>query len=77
MNRLSYLSYLSHLRRVCSSPDITGKLIPPRKLHATQWGHICPSETPEGQQIGIVKNFAISNEITLKYSSEPIRYLIK
>ena len=77
LNRLSYLSYLSHMRRICSSQDITGKLIPPRKLHPTQWGHICPSETPEGQQIGIVKNFAISNEITIKYNSAPIRYIIK
>ena len=77
LNRLSYLSYLSHMRRVCSGQDITGKLIPPRKLHATQWGFICPSETPEGQQIGTVKNFAITNEITIKYNSAPIRYVIK
>ena len=77
LNRLSYLSYLSHLRRVSSGQDITGKLIPPRKLHSTQWGYICPSETPEGQQIGVVKNFAISNEITIKYNSAPTRYIIK
>ena len=55
LNRLTYLSTLSHLRRVSTSPDPTGKLIPPRKLHNTSWGMICPSETSEGQSVGLVK----------------------
>ena len=77
LNRLTYLSCLSHLRRVSASADITGKLIPPRKLHNTSWGYICPSETPEGQSIGLVKNLSITSEITLQYSSEPIRHLLE
>ena len=77
LNRLTYLSCISHLRRVSTTADITGKLIPPRKLHATQWGYICPSETPEGQSIGLVKNLSITCEITNQYSSEPIRYILK
>ena len=77
LNRLTYMSCLSHLRRISASADITGKLIPPRKLHNTCWGYICPSETPEGQSIGLVKNLAIMCEITSQYSSEPIRNLLK
>jgi DNA-directed RNA polymerase II subunit RPB2 len=46
MNRLTYLSGISHLRRVSTPMEKTGKLIAPRKLHATQWGFICPAETP-------------------------------
>ena len=41
LSRLTYISSLSHLRR-CNTPiDKSGKLIPPRKLHNTQWGFIC------------------------------------
>ena len=58
LNRLTYSSCISHLRRISTTADVTGKLIPPRKLHATSWGYICPTETPEGQSVGLVKNLA-------------------
>ena len=77
LNRLTYSSCISHLRRVSTTADITGKLIPPRKLHATSWGIICPTETPEGQSVGLVKNMAISCHITNQSSSEPVRYILK
>jgi DNA-directed RNA polymerase subunit B" len=35
-----------------------------RDLHPTQWGRICPSETPEGPNCGLVKNFAQMVEIS-------------
>ena len=76
LNRLTYLSYVSHLRRVSATADITGKLIPPRKLNLTQWGYICPTETPEGQSIGLVKNMSVMSNITLQYSSEPIKNIL-
>jgi len=76
LNRLTYSSNISHIRRVSTGGDVTGKLIPPRKLHPTSWGYICPSETPEGQSIGLVKNLSNSCEITHQYSSEPVRYYI-
>ena len=77
LNRLTYSSCISHLRRVSTTADITGKLIPPRKLHATSWGIICPTETPEGQSVGLVKNMATSCHITNQSSSEPVRYILK
>jgi DNA-directed RNA polymerase II subunit RPB2 len=46
LNRLTFISTLSHLRRVNTPMEKNGKLIHPRKLHTTQWGYICPSETP-------------------------------
>ena len=76
LNRLSYLSTLSHLRRVQTPNSDNGKLIPPRKLHASHWGYVCPSETPEGQSVGIVKNLSMTCEITTQISSEPIRHYI-
>ena len=63
LNRLNFSSTLSHLRRLATPNEKTGKLIAPRKLHNTQWGYICPSDTPEVLSIGLVKNMAIMCEI--------------
>ena len=76
LNRLTYMSTLSHLRRVATPIDSSGKLIPPRKLHNTSWGYVCPSETPEGQSVGVVKNLSMICEITNSISSEPVRYIV-
>ncbi|MEI6882636.1 MAG: Hint domain-containing homing endonuclease, partial [Bacteroidota bacterium] len=43
-NRLNYVSSLSHARRISTPTDKSGKLIPPRKLHNTTWGFLCPAE---------------------------------
>ena len=59
MNRLTYASTLSHLRRINSPIGRDGKLAKPRQLHNTLWGMICPAETPEGQAVGLVKNLAM------------------
>ena len=77
LNRLTYPSTISHLRRVQTPSDNTGKLIPPRKLHGTSWGYICPSETPEGQAVGIVKNLSMTCEISIGNSSEAVRHYIQ
>jgi DNA-directed RNA polymerase II subunit RPB2 len=76
LNRLTFMSTLSHLRRLSTHVDNTGKLIPPRKLHTTQWGYVCPTETPEGQSVGVVKNFAMMCEITKLIPSNIIRNYI-
>jgi DNA-directed RNA polymerase II subunit RPB2 len=68
LNRLNYISGISHLRRISTPIEKTGKLIPPRKLHNTQWGYICPAETPEGHSVGVVKNMS-STAIVSIYSN--------
>lgn len=77
LNRLTYLSTLSHLRRISTPMDGSCKLIPPRKLHNTSWGYVCPSETPEGQSVGVVKNLALTCEITNSSNSDSINILIE
>ena len=72
LNRLTYVSSLSHLRRLSTPTDKSGKLIPPRKLHNTTWGYICPAETPEGQSVGVVKNLSYMTHITISSTSIPI-----
>ena len=77
LNRLTYISTLSHLRRVNTPIDKSGKLIPPRKLHNSQWGYICPAESPEGAPIGVVKNLSYMSHVTIKSSRDPLYDLIK
>ena len=72
MNRLTFLSGISHLRRLSTPIEKTGKLIPPRKLHNSQYGFICPAETPEGHSVGVVKNLASTANITLPSSPNPV-----
>jgi len=65
LNRLTYISSLSHLRRINTPIDKSGKLIPPRKLHNSTWGFLCPAETPEGQSVGVVKNLSYMTNVTM------------
>ena len=77
LNRLTYVSSLSHSRRVNTPIDKSGKLIPPRKLHNTQWGFICPAETPEGQPVGVVKNLSYMCHVTIRANTGPIYDVLK
>jgi DNA-directed RNA polymerase beta subunit len=76
LNRMSYLSTLSHLRRINTPMEKNGKLVQPRKLENSQFGMICPSETPEGASVGLVKNLALSTHITINMSSAHVREII-
>jgi DNA-directed RNA polymerase beta subunit len=59
LNRYTFASTLSHLRR-CNTPiGRDGKIAKPRQLHNTHWGMVCPAETPEGQACGLVKNLSL------------------
>ena len=72
LNRLTYISSLSHLRRINTPIDKSGKLVPPRKLHNTSWGFLCPAETPEGASVGVVKNLSYMTHITIASDSNPL-----
>jgi DNA-directed RNA polymerase II subunit RPB2 len=72
LNRLTYVSGLSHLRRINTPLEKSGELIAPRKLHNTTWGFLCPAETPEGQSIGVVKNISYMAHITIPTNSSAL-----
>ena len=72
LNRLTYVSSLSHLRRINTPLEKSGELIAPRKLHNTTWGFLCPAETPEGQSIGIVKNISYMAHLTIPTNSHSL-----
>jgi len=77
LNRLTFNATLSHLRRINTPMEKSGKLIQPRKLHNTQWGIICPAETPEGGSVGLVKNLAIATRITISSDSRNVREFVE
>ena len=62
--RISYLQTISHLRRIQTPIDSNMKIVGPRKLNATQWGYVCPVDTPDGGNSGLIKNLAIGCEIS-------------
>lgn len=76
LNRLTYNSMISHLRRINTPIEKSGKLVQPRKLHSTQWGIICPAETPEGASVGLVKNLAVAASITIASNSTNVREIM-
>eukprot|EP00127_Corallochytrium_limacisporum_P001517 Clim_evm2s63 gene=Clim_evmTU2s63 len=65
LNRLTFASSISHLRRLNNPVDKEAKIVRPRQLHGTHWGMICPAETPEGKTVGLTKNFSLMSHITV------------
>ena len=72
LNRLSFNTMLSHLRKTNLPLDSGVKLVGPRVLHTSQWGFIDPIDTPDGGNIGLHKHLAISTYISRGMSREPM-----
>ncbi|NWF95396.1 MAG: DNA-directed RNA polymerase subunit B [Candidatus Thorarchaeota archaeon] len=78
LDRTNYISSLSHLRRVVSPLSRSQPHFEARDLHATHWGKICPNETPEGPNCGLVKNIAMMAYISVGTDEESVeRALLK
>jgi DNA-directed RNA polymerase II subunit RPB2 len=72
LNRLSFNSFLSHLRKLNLPLDSSAKVVGPRLLHSSQWGIIDPVDTPDGGNVGLHKHMSLGAHITSGYSSKPI-----
>ena len=72
LNRLSWFTFISHLRKINLPLDPTAKIAGPHYLHGSQWGIIDPVDTPDGGNIGLHKHMAISTAITNGFSSYPL-----
>lgn len=71
LTRLSYISALGMMTRISSQFEKTRKVSGPRSLQPSQWGMLCPSDTPEGEACGLVKNLALMTHITVDVEEEP------
>ncbi len=77
LNRYTYASMLSYLRRLESPSRVEGTTVSgPRQLHNTHWGMICPSETPESLACGLVKNLAVMSHVTVGSTSRPVELVL-
>jgi len=72
LNRLTFASTLSHLRRLNTPIERSTKQAKPRQLHNTHWGYLCPAETPEGHTCGLIKNLALMAYISVGSDATPI-----
>jgi DNA-directed RNA polymerase beta subunit len=70
LDRSSYIKTISHLRSVLSPLTPTQEHFKARQIHPTEWGRLCPAETPEGSSIGLRKHLALLTEITPGISKE-------
>jgi DNA-directed RNA polymerase II subunit RPB2 len=76
LSRLTYSSMISHLRRLVIPIGKEGKNTKIRQIHPSQIGYVCCLESPEGQQVGIVKNLAMLTRITTKVPTTIIRDIV-
>src|SRR4030066_202463 len=70
LDRTNYVSTLSHLRRLQSPLSRSQPNFEARDLHPTHWGRLCPNETPEGSNCGLVKNLSLSASISVGINPE-------
>lgn len=72
LSRLSYLATLGMLTRINSQFEKTRKTTGPRSLQSSYWGIVCPSDTPEGESCGLVKNLALMCQISTEDADKEI-----
>ena len=76
LDRTNYISTLSHLRRLQSPLSRSQPNFEARDLHPTHWGRLCPNETPEGSNCGLVKNLALSATIAVGVNPDRIKQIL-
>jgi DNA-directed RNA polymerase subunit B len=77
IQRLNFLNTLSHLQRVVSPLSASQENFEARELHATHLGRLCPSETPEGTNIGLRKNFSMLATVSRDIPEEEVLKQLK
>ena len=72
LNRLSWYTFISHLRKINLPLDTSAKVVGPRLLNSSQWGFIDPIDTPDGANIGLHKHLSITTYVTSGSSAHPL-----
>jgi DNA-directed RNA polymerase III subunit RPC2 len=75
LSRLSFIAAVGMMTRITSQFEKTRKVSGPRSLQPSQWGMLCPSDTPEGESCGLVKNLALLSHVTTDHPLEPVARL--
>ena len=65
LDRTNFMSTLAHLRRVKSPLAKKHPHLNARDVHGTHLGKLCPSETPEGTEVGLTRYLAVMAKVTV------------
>lgn len=76
LDRTNFTSTLSHLRRIQSPLSRSQPNFEARDLHPTHWGRLCPNETPEGSNCGLIKNLALMANISVNVDPEAVKQVL-
>ena len=76
LNRLSYVAAVGMMTRIESHIEKSRKVSGPRALQPSHWGMLCPSDTPDGENCGLVKSMALLAHITTETSDVPVFNLL-
>ena len=76
LDRTNFISTISHLRRIQSPLSRSQPNFEARDLHSTHWGRLCPNETPEGANCGLVKNLSLMANLSVGTDSEKVRRIL-
>ncbi|KAF8406488.1 hypothetical protein HHK36_008577 [Tetracentron sinense] len=70
--RLSFIATLGHMTKISPQFEKSRKVSGPRALQPSQWGMLCPCDTPEGEACGLVKNLALMTHVTTDEVEGPL-----
>jgi DNA-directed RNA polymerase beta subunit len=77
ISRQNFLELISALQRVVSPLSSSQENFEARALHSTHLGRLCPSETPEGSNIGLRKNLTLLSSVTAEVNEEELMESLK
>lgn len=77
LSRISYVAYLSQMRRMNNPLDRSLKLAQPRRLDCSQWGVACPTQSPDGHNLGLDKNMTVLSTISTTVSTSVMREVLQ
>ncbi len=75
--RPSYLAALHHLRKTDLQIDKSISTAPPRRLLASQFGLMCPIDSPDGSDIGYKKSLTVFAQVSTAFPAEAVKEVLK
>ena len=75
--RSSYLSVLHHLRKTDLQIDKSASTAPPRRYYASQFGLMCPIDSPDGSDVGYKKSLALLAQVSTAFPVEEVKKVLR
>lgn len=76
LGRISYPGTIAYLRRVNVDMDKTTKQIEARRIHGSSWGFLCPTDNPDGGNVGLIKSLTLFCSLSTASSSNDMLKLV-